>query len=185
MKIKKEIVPAAPAVPAVPAEPESAVSPDITPAPEQPATVSLFDVTGSISPTDATEGAVMPEGDAPAEKRGRGRPKGTGKKPASKATESELVALSVANAEMVVGALDLLRAAVSGGECAANPTIRTAAVSAWAAYLEEQGLSLPPWVQVSIISIMYVAPAFATNSGKEKVSTVWGKIKAAYRLWRA
>lgn len=159
---------------------------ELTPGNPENASPALFDALGAVSPTLPTEGSIMPEGEPVPEKRGRGRPKGTGSKKINKAaTESEMVALSVANAEMVVSALDLMRAAVSGGECAANPAVRGAAVAAWADYLEEQGLALPSWVQVSIISVVYIAPAFTTNSGKEKVSGMWGKIKAAYKLWRA
>jgi hypothetical protein len=157
-------------------------TPDDTPVASD---VSLFDAAGSVNPSDASDNASIPTPDPQPEKRGRGRPAGSGKKKSTtKMSPDEVASVSVANAHMVVSALDLMRAAVSGGECAANPVMRDATVSAWAEYLETEGIKLPPWVQVTIMSIMYTAPAFATPKGKGVISGLWAKGKAAWISWR-
>lgn len=145
--------------------------------------IPLFDAAGAVSPSEPTKGAA-PIPDAP-EKRGRGRPKGSGAgkpktKPVEKLQAEAAVSIAAANASIVVGMLDLLRAGISGGECPANPDMRDAAQSAWTAYLAEQGVELPPWVQVAIVSTMYIAPAFSTPRGKGLISGAWAKLKGWY-----
>lgn len=142
----------------------------------------LFDPSGAVSPSDPTPSVgPIPE---PEVKRGRGRPRKDGadakrshKKKPTVSPEAEN-AVHVAHAQIVVSTLDLVRNAVSAGECPAAPELRDATVSAWAAYLEEQGMEIPAWLQVAIISTMYVAPAFATPTGKGRVSSLIAKAKA-------
>jgi hypothetical protein len=144
----------------------------------------LLDVAGLVNPSQPTIGAVMPDAPVdPEPKRGRGRPAGAGAKKKAAPTDAA-VSVALANAEMMVGALDLLRAAVSGGECQPDVTVRGAAVASWREYLEEAGLELPSWAKVALISVVYVAPAFATPAGKSKTTTMWQKAKSWWTLAR-
>lgn len=140
--------------------------------------VPLFDAAGSVNTAPPTESATMPKPEA-TEKRGRGRPKGSTKKAAAVKSVSPAVkeAQGVASAEIVVSSLDVLRKAVSAGECPEAPELRAATVQAWAEYFELNGWEVPPWVQVSVISIAYVSPAFTTETGKGRVSGLWAKAK--------
>ena len=146
----------------------------------------LLDVAGIVTPSQPTVGAVMPDAPVdPEPKRGRGRPAGSGAGTKKKAVVTDAaVSVAVANAEMMVGALDLLRAAVSGGECQPDVAVRGAAVASWREYLEEAGLELPSWAKVALISVVYVAPAFATTSGKKKTATIWQKARSWWTLAR-
>lgn len=141
--------------------------------------VPLFDPAGSVTTAPPTETATMPKPEAAAEKRGRGRPKGSTKKaPARKPVSPEVQeAQGVASAELVVASLDLVRKAVSAGECPETPELRAATVQAWAMYFEENGWEVPAWVQVSVISVSYIAPAFTTETGKGRIAGMWAKVK--------
>lgn len=145
------------------------------------AAVMPFDASNIIETAPPTESAVMPEPVPAPEKRGRGRPKGSTKGGASasrkKPKAEQDIAQGIASAHLIVGALDVVRNAVSAGECPPAPEMRDATVQAWAEYLESNGWEVPPWVQVSVISVSYVAPAFTTDTGKGRVSGMWAKLK--------
>lgn len=171
---------------------------------KQPLTAN-FDILGETTHT-ITEGAKLPDNVAGADAeavRGRGRPKMSdmereaarerkreadrkrrGGKPATKTASADPAGIdqsgmiALANAQLVCSMLDLLSNAISGGEYQASPEQRAATVGAWTAYLHAEGVTLPPWVQVSLISVMHVAPAFATETGKGKVSGIFAKLKA-------
>lgn len=153
------------------------------------ASAPLFDAAGAVSTSAPTESATMPLPSEMPEKRGRGRPRkdaGPGEKSALKTKQSAKKTPEVKEAEgmaaasIVVAGLDMVRKAVSAGECPENPDMRTATLAAWAQYIEENGFEIPTWLQVAIISSVYVAPAFTTESGKGKVSGAWAKIKGWY-----
>ena len=137
----------------------------------------MFEAAGIVSPSPATEGAAMPGDDSRPEKRGRGRPKGgTNTKRSHKkkpATEAE----GEASAQLIVGMLDILKRGISAGECPDNPEMRVATVGAWREYLAENGWEVPAWVQVTVISIAYTAPAFSTPKGQSRMSGAWAKVK--------
>jgi hypothetical protein len=86
--------------------------------------------------------------------------------------------IAQANAQIVVATLDLLAKGISAGEFAPTPEMRAGTVTTWEAYLYAEGINLPPWVQVSIMSVIYVSPAFATPTGKGRLSGIGAKIKA-------
>lgn len=139
----------------------------------------IFEPEGCVMPSQPTEGATMPQADENV-KRGRGRPRKTGttaKPSGKKKTPQQTEAQGMASAHIIVSGLDLVRRAVSGGECQENPELRAATLQAWEEYLRENGWEVPAWVQVSVISIAYTAPAFATDSGKGKLSGLWAKAK--------
>lgn len=150
---------------------------------EQPSTNTseqsspMFEAAGIVSPSPATEGASMPGDENRPEKRGRGRPKdGTNAKRTHKkkpATEAE----GIASAQLIVSMLDILRRGISAGECPENPPMREATVEAWREYLAENGWEVPAWVQVTVISIAYTAPAFSTPKGQGRMAGLWAKAK--------
>lgn len=186
---KKSVTPAQSADAPTGAEPSQSPAPagDTTPpdAENTSPVVPVFDPAGSVAPADPTPGSEPPAPPEVApEKRGRGRPKGSGKGAglgAKKSRPDDLEALAViANAELVVGALDLLRAGISGGECTDNPKMRELTVGAWSEFLAESGINLPPWVKASVMSIAYVAPAMATPKAQSRLSATWAKIKGWY-----
>ncbi len=154
----------------------TATAPDVNPNTDGAENASpLFEVAGVVSPSARTEGAAMPDAPPGSEKRGRGGPKGGTN--AKKKTPRQAEAEGAASAQIIVSGLDLVRRAVSGGECLENPEMRGATLQAWEEYLRENGWEVPAWVQVSVISVAYVAPAFATESGKGKIGGLWAKIK--------
>jgi hypothetical protein len=128
----------------------------------------------------------MPDAPPIAEKRGRGRPKGAGaqKKTAQKKTPEQAERQGVASAHLIVGALDLMRKAISGGECPQGDITRDMTVEAWREYLEQNGWEVPAWAQVAVISTMYVAPAFHTERGHSVLRGTWARVKSAYIKWR-
>ena len=88
------------------------------------------------------------------------------------------IGMARANAMIVVASLDLLAAGISGGEYRAGDDTRAATTEAWAIYLQQSGVELPAWVQVAIVSTVHVAPAFATQTGKGRISGIWAKVRA-------
>lgn len=162
----------------------SVAPPDVTvggnPITDAPANANLFDAAGCVSPSQRTEGAVMPDEDSRPEKRGRGRPRKEGDVKRShikKKTPTQTEAQGTASAQLIVGALDLLRAGISGGECAPNVEMRGMTVDAWREYLAQNNWEVPAWVQVCVISSMYVAPAFSTPQARGRLSGAFAKIK--------
>lgn len=112
------------------------------------------------------------------ERRAGNKKNVSGRKPATDdATPDVRAAVAASNAAMVCKVLDILAAGVSGGEYVPSTEQQAATVGVWSAYLYDEGLELPGWVQVSIVSAMHVIPAFATSTGRGKVSGVWSKIK--------
>ena len=169
---------------------------------EQPLTKTPdFDALAATT-HEVTPGATMSGEAAPDAARGAGRPRLTDsqreaarearrdkdkarrKKPASK-KDADIPdldnAVALANAAMVVTVLDVFCIAVSGGEHTATPEQRAATVEVWAAYLREHEHTLPPWVQVSIVSAIYVAPAFTTEKGRGRVAAAWDKLKTWWK----
>lgn len=147
------------------------------------ASPALFDAIGSVAPAEPTANASMPEAPPVVEKRGRGRPKGAQKKTAQK-TPEQAERQGVVSAHLIVGALDLLRKTISGGECPQGDITRDMTVEAWREYLEQNGWEVPAWVQVAVISTMYVAPAFHTERGHGVLRGAWTSVKSAYVKWR-
>jgi hypothetical protein len=131
--------------------------------------VPMFNASGKVKPSGRTKNAQMPTREKKVTKSGTASTR--------QAPEADEMQVAIANANMVVTALDLLRHGISGGEVAPQDDLRKATVASWSVYLAEQGIKLPSWVQVAVMSSMYVAPAFSTNSGKEKVISVWTKVK--------
>lgn len=85
--------------------------------------------------------------------------------------------IAKANAAMIVSAFDLINNVISGNEYKSADEARAGLHGAWTAYLHSTGAALPPWVQVAVISVLYTAPAFATDTGKGKLSGLWNKAK--------
>lgn len=138
----------------------------------------LFDVTGAVSPEPKSDNAEIPTPEPQVKKRGR--PAGQKNKAKPVVTTEHAESIHRANAEMITGVLDLMRSAVSGGECPQQEQMRVGCVAAWENYLAECGAEIPAWAQVGIISTMYVAPAFATPKARGLVSGTWAKLKAWY-----
>lgn len=84
---------------------------------------------------------------------------------------------SAATAEMVVGSLDMVLSVVSNGEFAAVDKVRKAYVSAWSKYIHVTGKELPAWAEVSIMSAVYIAPAFRSPTAVERVKYAFFRIK--------
>lgn len=158
--------------------------PDVTigsnPITETPEAASIFDTADIVTPSPRTEGAVMPGEESRPEKRGRGRPRKDGadtrrshKKKSPAQAESE----GMASAQLIVGALDLVRRGIGGAECPENVELRAMTVEAWREYLAQNNWEVPAWVQVAVISSMYVAPAFSTPAGSGKISGMWARAK--------
>ena len=86
-------------------------------------------------------------------------------------------AVAKTNAAMICKVLDVMAAGISAGEYVPSAEQQAATTGVWTAYLYEEGLELPTWVQVSIVSSMHVIPAFATHPGKSKVASLWARAK--------
>lgn len=174
---------------------------------EQPLTPDFLKM--SDTEHQITEGARLPENvsNDPEEKRGAGRPKMTDeereaarerkrakdrerhKKPTTtKQSEAPAndagEALAKANAAIIVAGLNMLTSAISAGEYAAPPEVQAGSLAAWTAFMKEENIVFPPWVQVAIISVIHVAPAFSSLKGKERISLSWAKLKEWYILRR-
>ena len=118
------------------------------------------------------------------EQKRRGRPPGSksGSTRSHKANPSK--ARNRANAETVVSTLDMMKKAVSNGECPpAETEARKQVLEIWARYFEETGLEPPLWVSLVFASGAYVAPAFTTEPAKSKLGSLVDKF-GAWRLNR-
>jgi hypothetical protein len=110
--------------------------------------------------------------------RDRGRRKG-GKTSSTKVASGDDVtaAIAASNAAMVCHMLDLLAAGISAGEYVPPAQMQLASNQAWTAYLIEEGITLPGWVQVLFVSCAHVLPAFSSETGKGRISRTWSKVK--------
>jgi len=151
---------------------------------------SIFDA-GSSAPTMPTpnpkvSGIIdVPEENAPQpEKRGRGRPKGSGTKKSAtiqRGIDKEKEKRAEANAEMVAKLLDRVRYMIGGDDVPESPEARGAVVSTGKVVMLENELDLPPSLAFALAAGFYVVPAFATPKGKKGFASIWGKFQA----WRA
>ena len=101
------------------------------------------------------------------------------KKPKAVARADDL-AIATASAETVVSILDITRNIIGGNELQPSPEVREGCIKAWAVYLQTKNMQLPPWVEVVLLTSVYVAPAFASERSRGFFSRTWAKLK----LWR-
>lgn len=163
-------------------------------------------VTPGVSAVPDTVGGLDAE-----EKRGRGRPAMSAeekeaarerkrqadrerrKNKAGKAIEKKdpdapeidkKLEIAKVNAQMISGVLTALAKGISNGEYTPSEQQEAATQGAWTVYLHAEGVDLPPWVQVCIVSVLHVMPAFATSHGKATLGGTWAKAKLWWKAWR-
>lgn len=157
---------------------------------------------GSDNPPPDTVAGVDAE-----KKRGRGRPRKNPESPkidAAKRAAHDAAARAgaippptpeystdaIVGAGLVMQSLDFVRQVVSNGEVdkdlqgdelLARQQIRSATNDAWVQYLDSCGAKLPPWALVTVTSMVYIAPALKTPSGREKIGFAWERAKKWFK----
>ena len=143
--------------------------------------VNEGELTGSLPEKSGED--VADAIDAPEPKK-RGRPPGS-KSGARSHKANPTRARNKANAETVVGTLDMMRNALSNGTCPADDDKRKSCLQVWERYFEETGMEPPLWVALVFVSGSYLMPALATEPARGKMSGLVENLKAWIQKRRA